>query len=68
VRLDYFIYDLATGELLQRLTCSAGVDRKANVALQPGRGAILTGDIEGLPDVSMKVDLVTKRLIAKGEQ
>jgi len=67
VRLDYFIYDLATGELLQRLSCSAGIDQKANVSLQPGRGAILAGEVEGLPDATMRVDLLTKQLISKGE-
>lgn len=49
--LAYLIYDLKSGAIMQRLTCNAGLDRKAHMNLAEGRGAIIAPSwAEGIPE------------------
>lgn len=59
--LDYFIYDVATGAILRRLTAPAGRDRKANT--YEGEAAILA-TVDGVPSDTHRVDLATRTLVS----
>jgi hypothetical protein len=57
---EYFVYDLQTGLIKRRLICKSGLERKANT--YENEGVILAGEIVGVPNDCLMVELSTKQL------